>query len=107
MSHIDLEDAIYLAWRTSDDLDMFFKHHGDHPIPMTEDEVSNMIYGIKQLHEMRMESLWDTFKREFKLDEYCTDPEKLNARAKLFKVIEEATEDLPVKKKSIKKQGKK
>lgn len=103
MSHIDLEDAIYLAWRTSDDLDMFFKHHGDHPIPMTEDEVSNMIYGIKQLHDMRMESLWDTFKREFKLDEYCTDPEKLANRDRLFKAINEATEEP----KPAKKKGKK
>ena len=42
-SYIDLEDAIYLAWRTSDDLEMFFKHYGDHPKPMTEDEVLNEI----------------------------------------------------------------
>lgn len=103
MSHIDLEDAIMKAWQTSEDLDMFFKHHGDHPIPMTEDEVSNMIYGIRQLHDMRMHALWTVFKKEFKLDEYCTDPEKLNARAKLFKAIHEATEEP----KPSKKKGKK
>jgi hypothetical protein len=100
MNRFDLEDAIYLAWRTSDDLDMLFKHHGDHPVPMTEDEVSNMIHGIKQLHDMRMESLWTVFKKEFKLDEYCTDPEALAERKRVLKVIDKATEE-------PKKKGKK
>ena len=66
-TYIDLEDAIYKVWQTSDDLDMFFKHHGDHPKPMTEDEVSNMIYGIKQLHDIRMEALMDMLRRVHKL----------------------------------------
>lgn len=84
MNYTDLEDAIYLAWRTSDDLDLFFKHHGDHPKPMTEDEVSNMIYGIKQMHDMRMEKLFEVFRKVHQLDEYCTDPEKLAARERVF-----------------------
>lgn len=97
MSHIDLEDAIYLAWRTSDDLDMFYRHHGDHPKPMTEDEVANMIYGIKQLHDMRMEKLFDVYKREYELDEYTTDPEKLSERARLMGVIAKVTDGMKVK----------
>ena len=90
MTYIDLEDAIYLAWRTSEDLELFFKHHGDHPKPMTEDEVSNMIYGIQQIHDMRMEKLFDVFKRVHKLDEHCTDPKKLEARERLFEAIEKS-----------------
>ena len=90
MTYIDLEDAIYLAWRTSDDLDLFFKHHGDHPRPMTEDEVSNMIYGIKQIHDMRMEKLFEVFRRVHKLDEYCDDPDKLAVRERLFDAIEKS-----------------
>ena len=38
-SKVDLESAIMVAWQTSEDLDLLFKHHGDHPMPMTEDEV--------------------------------------------------------------------
>ena len=83
-TYIDLEDAIYKAWRTSDDLEMFFKHHGDHPKPMTEDEVSNMIYGIKQLHDIRMEALMDMMCRVHKLDQYTTDPEILARRGKVL-----------------------
>lgn len=88
---MDLEDAIYLAWRTSDDLDLFFKHYCDHPTPMTEDQVANMICGIKQMHDMRMEQLFDKYKQINKLDEYTTDSETLANRQKLFKTIEEIT----------------
>ena len=105
MQRIDLEDAIYLAWQTSADLELFYKHHGDHPTPMTEDEVSNMIYAMKQLHDMRMEKLFDTYKREFKLDEYTTDPVKLSERARLMKVVAEVTEGM--NKTEPKKKGKK
>jgi hypothetical protein len=80
----DLEDAIMKAWQTSDDLNMFFKHHGDNPKPMTEDEVSNMILGIKNLHDMRMESLFDLYKKHFKLDEYCEDPEVIALRKRVL-----------------------
>lgn len=101
MNYTDLEDDILLAWRTCDDLDLFFKHHGDHPKPMTEDEVSNMIYGIKQIHNLRMEKLFETFKKVHELDEYCTDPEKLKARERLMGIIEK--QETPVKKKGKKK----
>lgn len=97
---VDLEDAIYVAWKTSEDLELFFKHHGDHPQPMTEDEVSNMIYGIKMLHDMRMEKLYDTYCRKFELNQYCTDPEALKARERLKGFIDE---EVKPKKKGKKK----
>jgi hypothetical protein len=83
-TRIDLEQAIMTAWQTSDDLDLLYKHHGDHPVPMTEDDVANALWGIKVLHDMRMEKLMDTYRRKFELDQYCTDPVKLAAREKLF-----------------------
>jgi hypothetical protein len=86
-SKIDLESAIMLAWQTSEDIDLLFKHHGDAPKPMTEDEVGNALLGIKILHDMRMEKLMDTYCRKFELDQYCTDPEKLVARENLFSEI--------------------
>jgi hypothetical protein len=89
-NYIDLEDAIYKAWQTCDDLELFFKHHGDHPEPMTEDEVSNMILGIKQLHNMRMEALMDMMCRVHKLNQYTTDPEVLEKREKVFNEAVEA-----------------
>lgn len=86
----DLEQVIMLAWQTSDDLDLLFKHHGDHPVPMTEDEVGNALWGIKILHDMRMEKLMDGYCRKFELNQYCTDPAQLAAREQLgFPVIKQ------------------
>ena len=81
---IDLESAIMLAWQTSDDLELLFKHYGDHPTPMTEDEVLNALLGIKTLHDLRCEALMDTYCKKMELNQYCTDPEKLEAREFLF-----------------------
>ena len=77
---VDLESAIMLAWQTSEDIELLYKHHGDAPRPMSDDEVANALLGIKVLHDMRMESLMDTYCRKMELNEYCTDPEKLAAR---------------------------
>ena len=100
----DLEQAIMLAWQTSDDIDLLFKHHGDAPRPMTEDEVGNALLGIKILHDMRMEKLMDTYSRKFELDQYCTDPEKLAARDALFgNAHEYFNPEFPIKKKGKKK----
>jgi hypothetical protein len=104
MTHLDLEDAINKAWQTSEDLDMFFKHHGDFPTPMTEDEVSNMVYAIKQLHDLRMNNLFEVFKKTHELDEYCTDPEKLSNRARLMKVVEKVNAEIDAEPKKGKKK---
>jgi hypothetical protein len=101
---IDLEDAIYKAWQTSDDLDMFYKHHGDYERSMTEDEVSNMLLGVKQLHDMRMEALMDMFCRVHKLNQYTTDPETLARREKIFNEAVEAGKEMS---KQLKKGKKK
>jgi hypothetical protein len=81
---VDLESAIMLAWQTSDDIDLLFKHYGDHPVPMSEDEVLNALLGIKALHDMRCESLMDKYCQKMELNQYCTDPKQLEAREFLF-----------------------
>ena len=81
---VDLESAIMLAWQTSEDINLLFKHYGDHPVPMSEDEVLNALLGIKVLHDMRCEALMDRYCQKMELNQYCTDPEKLAARDKLF-----------------------
>jgi len=80
----DLEQAIMMAWQTSEDIDLLFKHYGDAPKPMTEDEVMNALLGIKTLHDMRCHALMEMHCKVFELNEYCTDPEKLAARNTLF-----------------------
>ena len=81
---VDLESAIMLAWQTSEDIDLLFKHYGDHPVPMSEDEVLNALLGIKTLHDMRMEALMEKYCEKMELNQYCTDPEKFAPREFLF-----------------------
>jgi hypothetical protein len=92
----DLENAIQLLWQTSDDLELFFKYHGDAEKPMTEDEVANTLLGLKMLHDMRIWYAQDMHCRVFELNQYCTNPEKLAARKVMFP-------DFPVKQKGNKK----
>jgi hypothetical protein len=83
-TRIDLESAIMKAWQIVDDLDLFFRYYGDAEKPMTEDQVANTLLGLKQIQEMRMWELMDTYSRKFELDQYCTDPDKLAAREQLL-----------------------
>jgi hypothetical protein len=85
----DLEQAIMLAWQTADDIDLLYKHHGDAPKPMTEDEVANALLGIKILHDMRMHALMEMHCKVFELNEFCTDPVKLAARNDVFGKVHE------------------
>jgi hypothetical protein len=82
--NVDLESAIMVAWQTSEDIELLFKHHGDAPRPMTEDEIGNALLGIKMLHDMRCEHLMDVYCKKMELNEYCTDPDKLAARYEMF-----------------------
>jgi len=84
----DLENAIQQVWQTSDDLELFFRYHGDVSIPMTEDEIANALLGLKVLHDMRIWHLQDMHCRVFELNQYCTDPKKLAVRDDMFGDVE-------------------
>ncbi len=58
----DLEEAIQSIWQTEDDLETVLYSIMDAPDgPPSEDEIVNMILGIKELHGARMQRLWDIF----------------------------------------------
>ena len=78
--NIDLESAIMLAWQTSEDIELLFKHHGDAPRPMTEDEIGNALLGIKILHDMRCEALMDTYCRKMELNQIYHQHQKILVR---------------------------
>jgi hypothetical protein len=84
---IDLETAIMTVWATCDDLKLFSEAYYDGPRVMTVDEAFGHIDGIRGLLELRMEKLFDTYKRKFELDQYCTDPDKLAARDNYFEKL--------------------
>lgn len=87
-SKIDLESAIMVVWSTADDLKLFSEAYYDGERIMTVDEAFNHMEGIRCMLELRMEKLYDTYKRKFELDQYCTDPEKLAARDYFYNTME-------------------
>lgn len=79
-SKVDLESAIMLMWQASDDLELFLQQYYDGPKEMTIDEVFGIVDGIRAMHTLRAEKLYDTYCRKFELDQYCTDEAKLAQR---------------------------
>lgn len=71
-----LEERIMRAWSTSDDIEDFITRYYELPKKMSEDEVFNVVWGIKEMHDTRMQLLMDMFARVFKLDEYAPDEVK-------------------------------
>jgi hypothetical protein len=78
MDRFKLEDAIYQSDMTQD-LEIAFERYCDGPF-MSEDEGANMLMSLWQMSKLRQWKLEDTFKREFELDEYCTDPDVIKLR---------------------------
>jgi len=58
----NLEEEIQNVWQTKDDLNAITERLYDDPDgPMTEDEISNVLIGLSELHETRMKKLWRVF----------------------------------------------
>lgn len=83
MNRFKLEDAIYYSDMSSD-LEIAFQMHCD-GAHMSQDDVDNMLMALWQISKLRQWKLEDTFKREFELDEYCTDPDVLKLRESVKK----------------------
>lgn len=71
-----LEERIMRAWATSDDIEDFINRFYEFERRMTDDEVFNLVWGIREMHDARMEILMDTFKRMFELDQYSSTATK-------------------------------
>ena len=58
----NLEEEIQNVWQTTDDLDTILYRIMDAPDePPTEDEITNMLIGLKEIHKSRCLKLMDVF----------------------------------------------
>ncbi len=96
-NYSDLEDSLYKVWQTGEDLDLFVTQYCDAPTHMSEDDVFNILYGLKKLHDLRMQHTFDMFERVFKLNDYAPDEVKAK-REEIFNQVLKVT---------TKKKGKK
>ncbi len=63
MNRFELEDAMSNLYQTGEEIDTIIYAIGDCPIKHTEDQILNMLIGIKQLHDTRYQKMWDVFEQ--------------------------------------------
>ena len=71
----NLEEEIMKVWSTVEDLDTILYRIMDASNgPPSEDEITNMLIGLKEIHDSRCMKLWDVF--ETMVHEECFKSEK-------------------------------
>ena len=66
MNRFDLEDAMSILHQISEEIEIIVYAIGDSPIEYTEDQLLNMLIGIKQLHDTRYQKMWSIFEELIK-----------------------------------------
>lgn len=61
MNRFDLEEAMGEMLATQNDIETMIYAIGDSPIKYSEDELLNMLIGMKQLNEARYQKMWNIF----------------------------------------------
>jgi hypothetical protein len=63
MNRFELEDAMSNLHQTGEDIETMIYAIGDCSIKHTEDQLLNMLIGMKQLHDTRYQKMWDIFEQ--------------------------------------------
>ena len=63
MNRFELEDAMSNLNLVGEDIETMIYAIGDCPIKHTEDQLLNMLIGMKQLHDTRYQKMWDIFEQ--------------------------------------------
>ena len=66
MNRFDLEDAVSGLHQIGEDIETIIYAIGDSPIKHTEDQLLNMLIGMKQLHDTRYQKMWSIFEQLIK-----------------------------------------
>lgn len=61
MNRFDLEEAMGEMLATQNDIETMIYAIGDSPTKHTEDQLLNMLIGMKQLNETRYQKMWSIF----------------------------------------------
>ena len=66
MNRFDLEEAMSQLYGVGEDIDIVLHSYMDAAIRPTEDEIANMLIGIKALHNARYQKMWQIFEELIK-----------------------------------------
>lgn len=91
-NQFDMEQQIMNCWNICEDLDTL--NQGVLDRGMTTDEISNVLLGLKQLYQLKFETLWEQFeamlrekhqaKQASSYTNYDRDDDNMNARGEVL-----------------------
>ena len=87
MNHkiFDLEQSILQCWNVCDELDLLYSQTLERSTPLTQDEMANILLGMKSLYQMKFEKCFSEF------EEVCGQYHKFR---KVNEIFERAKDDL-------------
>ena len=85
IDRFDLEQDIMACWNVVDDLDVFLSRYMDGP-EMSDDDVANVILGIKSLYQLKFQKLWDTFEQLLKNGGFSNQHDSLMYRVNILEL---------------------
>ena len=72
----NLEAEIMSVWNTKDDLESITSRMMDDPDPMTEDDITNVLIGLIELHDIRSKKLFNVFESMVKSNCFKKDTDE-------------------------------
>ena len=57
----DLEQSIMKCWNVVDDIDLIYKNVMEKEQPFTQDELANLLLGMKQMYHLKFEECFNQF----------------------------------------------
>lgn len=59
----DLEQSILQCWNVCDDLNLLYSETMERPRPLTQDEMANILLGMKLMYQMKFEKCFSEFEQ--------------------------------------------
>ena len=66
MNRFDLEEAMSALCNMGDDINVILHSYMDSKVRPTEDDMANMLIGLKALHDARYQRMWEVFEELIK-----------------------------------------
>lgn len=83
----NLEDDINNLWTTSQDIRTVADMMYDSDLVYDADRIHTVMHGLAEILDAKCEKLFDTFKQVYQLDQYSTDPDALELRERLKRIV--------------------
>jgi len=80
----DLEQSILQCWNVCDDINLLYSQVMERPTPLTQDEMANILLGMKSLYHLKFEKCFDEF------EDVCRQYHKFR---KVHEIVESGKDD--------------